>query len=210
MSDTTASPLFAALAKAQGEMTGAVKDRANPHFKSTYATLASVVDAIRGPLSRHGIAYVQRTSVEGRTVQVETLLLHGSGEQYSCGVMRAEAKDGGPQAIGSAHTYLRRYSLMSAVGIAPEDDDGEQGQPQQQPEPPKPAAKPVDARAEAMTRLMALGLEPAAIDRWLASSGKQPLGQRDAAQLSALVTALGKPGRSGFDAWVVANEGSGS
>ncbi len=130
--------LAKALAKAQGEMGSAGRDRQNPHFKNRYATMESVVSAVRGPLSTHGIAWHQRVGVEGKVVSVETVLLCGA-DRLECGVLRAEARDPGPQGIGSVLTYLRRYSLMAACGIAPgDDDDGEAGE--RKPEPPPRAS----------------------------------------------------------------------
>jgi hypothetical protein len=115
--------LATALAVAQGEIEGASKDRANPAFKSKYADLASVWDACRGPLSRAGLCIVQAPSRSEQVVEVETLLLHKSGEWISS-ELKVQAASLTPQAIGSAITYARRYSLMAIVGIAPEDDDG--------------------------------------------------------------------------------------
>jgi hypothetical protein len=209
---TPPASLFAALAKAQGEMTGAARDRQNPHFKAMYATMASVVDAVRGPLSRAGLAYIQHVDVQGKTVSVETVLLHESGGTLRCGRLVAEAKDPGPQSIGSVLTYLRRYSLMAAVGIAPEDDDGEEGErPNERREEPrreeaKPApAKPARTRDDVLRDLEALGLDLAAVDGWLTATGKAKVGDRDAANLTALVAALtpGKPAREAFGRWVI-------
>lgn len=113
-----------ALAKAQGEIAGAVKDSANPFFKSSYADLASVWEACRAPLSKNGIAIVQSPSAEGACVTVETLMVHTSG-QWVRNSLHVSAKDDSPQAIGSAITYLRRYVLQSLAGVAPTEDDGE-------------------------------------------------------------------------------------
>jgi hypothetical protein len=117
-----------ALAKAQGEMGGAVKDSANPFFKSKYADLASVWEACRGPLSKNGLAVLQSPSVSrdehGAYVAVETRLMHASG-QWFCDTIIVAAKEDSPQAVGSAITYLRRYALQSFAGVAPEDDDAE-------------------------------------------------------------------------------------
>lgn len=128
--------IAAALAKAQGEIKSAEKDRANPHFGSKYATLSSVRDACNGPLSKNGIAVVQPPSVNGKRVTVRTLLLHVSGEQLEC-TLEADARDSSPQAIGSVITYLRRYGLSSMAGVAPEDDDAEAGQSRE----PSPAQR---------------------------------------------------------------------
>lgn len=122
MSETFAA-IAEALAIAQGQMDNAMKGRENPAFRSKYADLASVRDAVVGPLSAAGIAMLQAPSVDEHGVHVETRLIHKSGEWLACH-LSAVPKDFGPQAIGSAVTYLRRYSLMSMVGIAPEDDDG--------------------------------------------------------------------------------------
>lgn len=116
--------LATALAKAQGEMGGAVKDAANPFFKSKYADLASVWDACRGSLSKHGLAVIQSPSADGVRVSVDTLLTHASG-QWMRGTVSVSAKEDSPQAVGSCITYLRRYALQSFVGVAPEDDDAE-------------------------------------------------------------------------------------
>lgn len=124
----TVGALAAALAKAQAEIEGAAKDRVNPHFKSSYATLASVWDACRPALSKHGLAVVQSPESDGPAVTVHTTLLHASGE-WMRSSLTASARDGTPQSIGSALTYLRRYSLASMVGVAPEDDDGNDAQP---------------------------------------------------------------------------------
>lgn len=113
----------AALAKAQGVMAGASKDKTNPHFKSAYADLASVWDACREALSVNGLAVLQPASADGPAVTVNTILLHSSGEWFS-EALTMTAQQNTPQGIGSCITYARRYALASMVGIAPEDDDG--------------------------------------------------------------------------------------
>jgi hypothetical protein len=80
----------------------------------------SVIDA----LNNNGIALIQKCHESDTGVNVETLLLHESGESLSCGVLHVPASKQDPQGYGSALTYARRYSLMAACGIAPEDDDG--------------------------------------------------------------------------------------
>jgi hypothetical protein len=171
----------AALAAAQGEMSGATKDSKNPHFKSSYASLASVVDAIRAPLAKHEIGWTQQVSSEGTTVSVVTILLHAGLEsgEYRSGTMRATAKDASPQAIGSTVTYLRRYSLMATLGIPAEDDDGEQAQPRGE---PRPESRPESRHKEPHP----MDAEPEQVDAWLASLGKAPISSRDAAGLDAL------------------------
>jgi hypothetical protein len=115
--------LAGALAKAQGKITGALKDSSNPFFKSRYADLASVWDACRGPLSDNGLAVVQLTEADDSGVYVATTLAHSSG-QWMRSRLRLTPKDGTPQGMGSAITYGRRYALAAIVGVAQVDDDG--------------------------------------------------------------------------------------
>lgn len=124
---TAKKAFFAAMAKAQGEIEGAIKGRENPHFRQKYADLGSVWDACRAQLSKNGLAVLQFPDVvtgeKGTHVRVRTIITHSDGhsEQFDLPmpVTKADA-----QGIGSAITYARRYALMAAVGIAPEDDDG--------------------------------------------------------------------------------------
>jgi hypothetical protein len=113
-----------ALVKAQKEFGPALKTSSNPYFTSKYADLATVVEAVIDGLNNNGIALVQKCHESDTGVNVETLLLHESGESLSCGVLHVPASKQDPQGYGSALTYARRYSLMAACGIAPEDDDG--------------------------------------------------------------------------------------
>lgn len=119
----TIGALAAALAKAQGAMEGASKDRTNPHFKSKYADLASIWDACRAALSANGLAVMQTTGGKGQEITVRTVLAHSSGEWVASELSMFAAQNT-PQAIGSCVTYARRYSLAAMVGVAPEDDDG--------------------------------------------------------------------------------------
>ena len=141
MNNETPTPeLNAALCKAQSEMGPARKGKVNPAFRSNYADLASVIEAVQ-PLHDNGLAYSQLVSVDGDIVGVCTVLRHISGQTLDCGSMTARAKDASAQAIGSALSYLRRYSLMTACGIASADDDGQgAGRPSA---PPPPRSSPV-------------------------------------------------------------------
>lgn len=114
----------AAFVKAQKEFSPALKTSVNPHFKSRYVDLAGCVEAVIDALNNNGIALMQRTSESDSGVVVETVLIHESGESLDCGKLHVPAIKQDPQGYGSALTYARRYSLMAACGIAPEDDDG--------------------------------------------------------------------------------------
>ena len=121
MSDSI-EKIAAALALAQGEMKPAVKDKENPFYKASYADLASVWSACRGPLSKNGISVVQVPTLSGGKMVLITMLLHSSG-QYIKGEYPVVPLKTDPQGIGSALSYARRYSLASIVGICTEDDD---------------------------------------------------------------------------------------
>lgn len=121
-SSRTIAALAAALAAAQGKIVGAEKDRENPHLKSKYATLAAVWEACRAPLSENGLAVLQPATTEGNRVTVTTILTHKSGE-WIAETLALTAAQTTPQAVGTAITYARRYSLSAMVGIAPDDDD---------------------------------------------------------------------------------------
>lgn len=120
-SDSIAA-LSAALAKAQGELENANKNANNPHFKSKYADLAELLNTVRPVMSKHGLAVVQMPSFEQGVASVETLLTHSSGE-YISSICSAPVTKQDAQGVGSAITYLRRYSLAAFCGIAQEDDD---------------------------------------------------------------------------------------
>ena len=113
-----------ALVKAQKAFGPALKSSTNPHFKSRYADLSACVEAVIEGLNEAGIALIQRTSEDLSGVTVETVFIHESGEMLECGKLHVPASKQDPQGYGSALTYARRYSLMAACGIAPEDDDG--------------------------------------------------------------------------------------
>lgn len=167
-SDSIAS-LAAALATAQAEIKAAEEDRTasvqsdKAKYSYGYATLASVWDACRGPLSKNGLSIAQfpetafaTFSPDERggqkysppTVKVTTRLMHKSGEWMESEIVLKPDGDT-PQKIGSAITYGRRYALSAMVGVAPDDDDGADasGVPtsfdqRRQQAPQRPAAPP--------------------------------------------------------------------
>jgi ERF superfamily len=116
--------LFKAIAAAQGEVENATKSSSNPHFKSKYADLAEVLNTVRPVFAKHGLGILQSTEFNGELVSVTTTITHDSGGYVSSTASCVPAKTDG-QGIGSATTYLRRYSLASMTGVAQEDDDGQ-------------------------------------------------------------------------------------
>ena len=116
--------IFAALVAAQKNFEAAAKTSNNPHFRSKYAALDVCVDAVKEALNNEGLYLLQKTHACDDGVIVETIFIHESGDQISGGLLHVPASKHDAQGYGSALTYARRYSLLAACGIAPEDDDG--------------------------------------------------------------------------------------
>lgn len=154
MDEQKLDKLAEALAKAQGEIVTAWKDKTNTHLTSNYATLASIWSACRVPLAKNGLAVIQPISFGAGAVTVQTILIHSSGQQISCSLSLPVGSQKGLndcQVIGSAITYGRKYGLSAMVGIAPVDGDDDDGNstgdggsppPSPPPEPKPPKTEP--------------------------------------------------------------------
>lgn len=145
-----------AFVKAKQDFAPALKTSLNPHFKNKYADLAACIQAVDDAFLKNGIVMYQETFEDDSGVTVETVLLHESGESIRCGKLHVPASKQDPQGYGSALSYCRRYSLMAACGIAPEDDDGEAARkapPQKATFQPKPSAE-LEADLQAFTIAM--------------------------------------------------------
>lgn len=118
------SSLAGALAKAQAELRNPGFDSNNPHFRSKYASLAAVRDAVIPILSSHGLSVVQCPIYSDGQAGCETILMHASGE-YISNTLTLPVDKANAHGVGSAQTYARRYSLMAFAGVVgDEDDDG--------------------------------------------------------------------------------------
>lgn len=115
--------LATALAKAQGEIDDATKTGTNPAFRSKYADLAAVRAAIREPLAVNDLAVIQLPRSLDGAVEVETMIVHKSGE-FIAETLRMPVQKWDSHGIGSGITYARRYGLMSMLGLAADDNDG--------------------------------------------------------------------------------------
>ena len=115
------------------------KTSTNPFFKSKYADLPSILSAINEPLSNSGLVIVSIPDADGLT----TLLIHSeSGEYISANAIMKPVKND-PQAIGSAITYQRRYSIGSILNLnIDEDDDGNKASIKTEQEQQKTAVTP--------------------------------------------------------------------
>lgn len=116
--------IAAAFVKAQRQFGPALKTSVNPHFKSKYADLANCIEAVIEALNANNIGLMQRTYECKDGVLVETVFIHESGEVMECGMLHLPASKLDAMGFGSCLTYARRYSLLAATGLAPEDDDG--------------------------------------------------------------------------------------
>jgi len=143
MQSENINELAKALSLVQSELKGAIKDSANPFFKSKYADLESVWEAIRGPLTKNGLAVSQTMDIEEGPETVSTVLvttlMHQSG-QWIQGKVPLISEKPGPQAMGAAITYYRRFTLAAIIGVFQIDDDANSAT--HRPEPQTPAKSP--------------------------------------------------------------------
>src|SRR5205085_8093826 len=118
------SPSIVNLAKALKQFHASVgkitKDATNPFFNSKYATLSTILEAIKQPLLEAGLSFTQfPTGQNGLT----TVLMHGeSGEYMQCDYFMQPVKND-PQAQGSVISYMRRYALAAVLGLNLDEDD---------------------------------------------------------------------------------------
>lgn len=120
----TIENLTIALAKFQAEVKNPPNTVVNTYWKNKYAPLSEVFNTIRPILGKYGLSFIQNqtTEQEGK-LGVSTLLMHSSGEYIETDPIYATLEKNTPQGVGSASTYLRRYSISSTLGISSEDDD---------------------------------------------------------------------------------------
>lgn len=139
------APLAKAFIVGQKAMEAVKKAATNPAFKTKYADLSEVVEAVVPALNNAGVGVIQTPGYDGEWVSVATTMIHEGGSSVTS-VLRLKPSKTDPQGIGSAITYGRRYSLLAMTGAAPEDDDGNassgprQQHQQQQREPDFPSA----------------------------------------------------------------------
>lgn len=178
-----------ALAEALPELEGAKKKSNNPHFKSKYADLGAVIEAIR-PVSEHGIWYRQVLHENADGVTIETLYT-GFGATITAGTLFMPADKRNAQGYGSALTYARRYALQTAFGLSTEDDDGNAASTTKQ---EKPAAKISDADWSHIVNLIEqTGTDAKAVCEGYGVESLKELNPRQAANLKEILTKrLGK------------------
>lgn len=131
------APLAKAFIVGQTAMEAVKKAATNPAFRTKYADLSEVVEAVVPALNKAGIGVIQTPGFDGDWVSVSTTFLHEGGSSVTS-VLKLRPSKSDPQGVGSAVTYGRRYSLLAMTGAAPEDDDGNSasGPREQRREPP--------------------------------------------------------------------------
>jgi len=116
--DTFSSDLVAALA----ELRTLGQDGSNPHFKSRYLTLQTLIEGVRPILARHHLALLQPVTADGNSVTVTTVILHASGAKFDSSLTLTATGPATPQALGSLISYARRYGAGSLLGIVSDPD----------------------------------------------------------------------------------------
>lgn len=160
-SETTAE-IFKSLAKAQSEITDAIKDTDNPFFKSKYADLSQVRSVVRAIFGSHGLSIVHMPTSSEAGLGLRTIIAHESGE-YVSSVSHWPLQKKDAQGMGSALTYARRYIDMSISGMAADDDDGNDASRPTEPKPAKPATPhainfmPADGKPADNARITEMG-----------------------------------------------------
>jgi len=137
--ETKTKTIHEAFVDAQKGFGKALKTSSNPHFRSKYADLGACVEAVIDALHEQGFALIQLTKPSDLGwVTVQTELLYHTGERLYLGELSLPVTKQDAQGYGSCLTYCRRYNLITGLGIAPEDDDGNQASAGKQVVAPKP------------------------------------------------------------------------
>lgn len=185
----TIDQLATALSIAQGQIEDATKSSKNDFYKSKYADLASVRAAVRQPFADNGLSVVQFPRTVPGGVEVETMLLHSSGEFMAETLFMPVKHE--PHPIGSGISYARRYALMSIANLAADDDDGNAAQtakPVAEPDPRAVTALALRAKGEAEKGMEALN----ALWRGLDATERKLLTPEAIKDLKAIATAVDK------------------
>ena len=190
--------LFKAMADFQATKPTAKMDGTNPHFRSRYATLASILEAVR-PATEFGLSVVQL--VDGDVVV--TMLCHSSGQRVKASTRIIASKDSA-HGYGSGITYAKRYALSAIFGIAAdEDDDGNAAV-----ESTRKAGHSQDFKDKKMNdmwpRLAAMGIQYEDLKAWRLFRGMPKPSEMSKPETNALLNALATPNheiRKAFDTW---------
>ena len=122
--NTGVSSIHASFIAAQAEFGAAVKGAVNPHFKSRYADLSAVLEAVLPALNKHGLGLLYRVHDCDVGVRLEAVVIHTSGEELSSGILHLPVAKNDSQAVGSALSYGKRYLATGIFALQTADDDG--------------------------------------------------------------------------------------
>lgn len=134
MSDSVPNPAVVALVKASAEMPNPTMDSKNGAFRRPdgqphkYASLNAFLDAIKPVLAKYDLALFQPVSTNPNTgmIEVQTMFMHVSGSNVTFPPLGMPLNPGMTcQQAGTSISYMRRYSLQSALGLAADDNDAE-------------------------------------------------------------------------------------
>lgn len=129
--------LLQALCAAVPDISNPRKDSKNPHYRSTYASLEAVLDAVTIPLQRHGLILTQTLRSSAGAVELVTTLWHAESGQHIESAVPLNPAKADPQGVAAATTYYRRLAIKTLLGLAEVDDDGNEA-----------SAPPARAKAE--------------------------------------------------------------
>ena len=160
MNSESISKIATALVEAHKGFKTVAQSGRNPHLKSSYSTIADYLNAVQQPLLNNGIVISQSVSKTEVGIAVKTILIHTSGEYLESEACVLPVEKPNAQAVGSAISYARRYSLAAFLGVAAgtEDDDGAAASKTATPAKPSPAEAAKAARAASLTKQSAEGM----------------------------------------------------
>jgi hypothetical protein len=195
--------LAPALLAAQKAIGKALKSSANPFFKSKYANLETVIDAVKGPMNDNDVVITQLVQRDELGIYVETVLMHTSGECVVSKTPVIVAKPNNPQAMVSGVTYAKRCGLEAISVLPTEDDDGNKAteppkKPAKHAEKPTKPAKAVDsdevagAREELSMLIDEHKISEAKQEAWIKHFKVKNLGQLKLEEVKALVAGITK------------------
>lgn len=142
-----------AFVKLQADIKPAIKDANNTAFRSKYADLGAVWDAVKGPLHDHGFAIIQSPDFDGSDMWLQTTIMHIGGEKIS-GRYPIRPTKHDPQGYGSALTYARRYSISAMLGVIADDDDDGNAASQRPSSKEQPSGKITADQAKTLRELI--------------------------------------------------------
>ena len=196
--------LFTALVQAQSHMGIASKDGRNPHFRSKYSSVESVLDTVLPPLNEAGISLSQHPGLDGDVVTLTTLLAHTSGQWMMSTSSTPFVKKRDSHAYGSAVTYLRRYSAAAICGLMQADDDGNAASHRGSATPRStmvPKASPMSERALA-DKLDGNGFSIKDLTEWCVAHGRPAPLEMPLHQQRQMLTWLGGAGAGTVRTWL--------